>query len=103
MPLLPCQEIRADLLRAADEDRRHLPYRLDVDPGPAAPGDQVPRLGAALVSDDERAERVDLKVPEPAPGGLAYHAELRVERRGQPITRVIAVRGVPDRGRQHAH
>src|SRR5262252_10254094 len=100
--LVPRQEIRTDLLRAADEGRRHLPYRLDVDPGPAALDDQVLCLGAALVSNDERAERVDLKVPEPFPGGLADHADLRVERRGQPVPGVVAVRGVPDRGRQHA-
>jgi Aminoglycoside-2''-adenylyltransferase len=95
-------EIRTDLIRAADEDRGHLPYCLDVDPGPASPDDQVLGLASPLAGDDERAERVDLKVPEPVPGGLADQADLGVECRGQPVAGIVAVRRVPDRGRQHA-
>src|SRR6516164_11012107 len=57
-------KIRTDLIRAADEDRRHLPYRLDVDAGPAAPDDQVRGLGSPPAGHDERAERADLQAPE---------------------------------------
>jgi hypothetical protein len=39
--IAPFEQVGTDLFRAADEDRRHLPHRLGVDPGPAAPRDQV--------------------------------------------------------------
>src|SRR6185437_15302697 len=90
-PLAPRVEIGADLVRAADEDRGHLPDLLDVDPAPAAPGDQILGAGPALSGDDERADRAELKAAEAVPGRLTEHADLSVERRRQPVRWIVAV------------
>ena len=100
--IAPFEQVGTDLFRAADEDRRHLPHRLGVDPCPAAPRDQVLGRGQPPARDDERAERADLQVPEPVAGRLPQHADLRVERRRQPVPGIVAVGRVPDRRRQDA-
>src|SRR6185437_1552731 len=89
-PLAAGVQVLADLGGAADEDGRHLPDRLRVDAGPAALADQFLGVGTPLVRQDEGAERVEFQRSEPVAGCLAEHGDLGVERRGQPVRRVVA-------------
>src|SRR6266487_4235705 len=97
-PLAPGLEILADLGHAADEDGRHLPHVLGSDPAPAAPRDEFLGARAPPRGDAEHAERAELQLPEPVTGRRAQDGELVIQRRWQPVERVVAIFGAPDRG-----